>query len=144
MNPAARLLAACALACTIAATAQAGGAAAAAPSIVGTWRFDLPGFCAEIYRVRADGTMSVNSGEEFSEEEFEISPAPSDKGFFKFTSRIRHTNGKPDCTGSTAKTGDEATVYIRFHPDGDMMLFCRDESAEACVGPLLRIADEAA
>jgi hypothetical protein len=111
--------------------------------VLGTWVFAVPDTdCEETYYVRQDGTTLVTSGEEVAESVFEIDDEASGKGFFKNTDRIVKDNGKPDCAGNITKVGTQVTNYIRFHPSGNMMIICRDESLEACFGPLFRLGGE--
>ena len=123
--------------------AAAGGAPAhIAPShpLVGVWQFALPdGSCTETYLIRADGTTTVQSGQEHSESAFEISPAPSAKGFYKWTDRVVRNNGKPDCGGGKTPIGTQSTLYVRMNPDGDVMILCATESLDRCIGPLVRM-----
>jgi hypothetical protein len=112
--------------------------------IVGTWKITLPlpdGSCDEIYRMRADGTTFVTSAEEVSESEYEISDAPSEKGFYKLVDTITKDNGKKDCLGEVMQVGHAATNYILFHPSGDMFLMCREERLASCIGPFVRQKD---
>jgi hypothetical protein len=111
--------------------------------ILGTWKFTLAdGICAETYHFRKDGTTVVTSGAEVSESVYEISAVPSPKGYYKLVDRITRHNGKKDCTGEMMKVGQEATTFIRFHPSGDLIIFCESESLNSCIGPLNRIPDE--
>lgn len=108
--------------------------------IIGTWSLAVPGTdCEETYYMRQDGTTLVTSGAEVAESAYEISDEPSAKGFFKSTDKLVKDNGKPDCSGEVMKAGEEVTNYIRFHPSGTMMIMCRDESLDACFGPLHRV-----
>ena len=108
--------------------------------IVGTWAFMVPDTdCEETYYMRRDGTSLVTSGEEVSESIYQIDDEPSAKGFYKSRDRLVKDNGKMDCSGEVMKVGKEVTNYIRFHPSGDMIIICRDESLEACFGPLHRV-----
>jgi hypothetical protein len=111
-----------------------------APPILGYWKLSVPSLqCSEVYFFKADGSSEVSSGEERSESHYEISNIPTLKGFYKFTDTIVKNNGKPDCSGSTTPIGDTAVNYLRFSPAGDQMIMCRDESLDACLGPLKRI-----
>lgn len=124
-------------------------AAAATPlspahPILGTWTFQVPGTnCSEVYYFRADGTTLVTSGEEVAESEFVIDETPSPKGFYRMTDKILTTNGKRDCAGELSEINHEATNFIQLHPSGQMLIMCRDESLEACFGPLRRLEGEA-
>jgi hypothetical protein len=107
--------------------------------ILGTWTFAVPGTnCRETYFIRPDGRTLVTSGEEVSESIYQIDDEPTAKGFFKTTDKTVKDNGKKDCSGSVTPVGQESINYIRFHPSGDMMIMCRDESLNACFGPLRR------
>jgi hypothetical protein len=123
----------------------AAGTARIAPShpLVGVWQFALPdGSCTETYLIRADGTTTVQSGEEHSESTFEISARPSAKGFYKWTDRVVRSNGKPDCGGSKTPVGTQSTLYVRMNPDSDVMILCADETLDRCIGPLVRMEGE--
>lgn len=125
------------------------GTAAATPvapshPILGTWTFQVPGTqCSEVYYFRADGTTLVTSGEEVAESEFVIDAAPSPKGFYRMTDKIITTNAKKDCSGELSELNHEATNFIQIHPTGRMLIMCREESLEACFGPLRRLEGEA-
>jgi hypothetical protein len=111
--------------------------------ILGSWTFAVPDTdCEETYYMRQDGTTLVTSGDEVAESVYEIADEPSPKGFYKNTDRIVKDNGKKDCAGEVTKVGTEVTNYIRFHPSGNMMIICRDESLDACFGPLFRLGGE--
>jgi hypothetical protein len=111
--------------------------------ILGTWILAVADTdCEETYYMRQDGTTLVTSGREVAESVFEIDDEPSAKGFYKNTDRIVKDNGKPDCAGNITKVGTEVTNYIRFHPSFNMMIICKDESLEACFGPLYRLGGE--
>jgi len=111
--------------------------------ILGTWVFAVPDTdCEETYYIRQDGTTLVTSGQEVAESVFEIDNEASPKGFYRNTDRIVKDNGKRDCAGNVTKVGTEVTNYIHFHPSGNMMIICRDESLDACFGPLYRLGGE--
>jgi hypothetical protein len=111
--------------------------------IIGTWTLVVPGTdCEETYYMRQDGTTLVTSGEEVAESVYEIDDEPSAKGFFKSKDRLVQDNGKRDCSGEVSKVGSEVTNYIRFHPSGNLMIMCRDESLTACIGPLYRVGGQ--
>lgn len=121
------------------AAAAIAGAADEHP-VLGVWQFTLPdGHCSETYHFRADGTLFVTSGEEVAESTFQVSPRPSERGFYKMVDVVTRDNGKKDCGGNVTEPGQKATNYLRLHPSGDMMLMCADESLNACFGPLRRL-----
>ena len=107
--------------------------------LIGTWRIDLNNVnCYEIYQVRPDGTSTVTSGEEVSENEFDIALLPSSAGYYKWVDKIVKDNGKPDCMGSITPVGDVATNYILLHPSGKKFLMCQEENTNSCIGPFIR------
>ena len=111
--------------------------------ILGTWIFAVPETdCEETYYMRQDGTTLVTSGQEVAESVYEIDDEASAKGFYKSTDRIVKDNGKPDCAGDITKVGSQVTNYIRFHPSSNIMIICKDESLDACFGPLYRLGGE--
>jgi len=111
--------------------------------ILGTWTFEVPDSdCEETYYMRQDGTTLVTSGEEVAESVYEIDDEPTSKGFYKNTDRIVKDNGKPDCAGEITKVGSQVTNYIKFHPSWNMMIICKDETLDACFGPLYRVGGE--
>jgi hypothetical protein len=124
------------------AAAQAAPPVAPLPDhpLIGTWRFTLPqGNCVETYIFRPDGTTVVVSGEEIGESAYEIANEPSSKGFYKWTDVLTRDNGGRDCSGDVMKLGHESTNFILVHPSRDKLLVCRDESLDACFGPLQRV-----
>lgn len=112
--------------------------------LVGTWKITLPGSgCTETYLVRANGTSLVTSAQEVSESEFDISATPSDKGFYKWVDKIVTDNGKPDCSGQITQAGHVATNYVLLRRDGRVFLMCEKEDVDTCIGPFVRVDDEA-
>jgi hypothetical protein len=127
------------------ATANAGAPKApkSGHPIIGTWSLEVPGTdCEETYFMRQDGTSLVTSGEETGQSAFEIDDEPGTNGFYKTTDRVTKDNGRPDCAGSITKVGTEITLYIKFHPSGDMMVMCTEPSLAACIGPFYRVGGE--
>lgn len=110
---------------------------------VGVWRIDLPNGCYEGYDVRSDGTKLSRSGDERNESEFEISPSPSTKGFYKWTDKITKGNGHPDCGGSITELGHVAVNYIRLHPNGQRYLLCEAEDMSSCYAEFRRMGSGA-
>lgn len=111
--------------------------------IIGTWSLEVPGTdCEETYFMRQDGTTLVTSGEETGQSAFEIDDEPGANGFYRSVDRVTKDNGRPDCAGSITKVGTEVTLYIKFHPSGDMMVMCTAPSLDACIGPFYRVGGE--
>lgn len=107
--------------------------------LVGSWRIDVPGTrCHEIYNIQQDGGVRVTSGAQKAESEFEISPQPSAKGFYKWVDKIVKDNGKPDCMGLIMEVGHVATNYIRLDTTGTKFLMCEIEEINSCIGPFVR------
>ena len=125
---------------TVLGTAADAGSLRADHPFIGTWRLTMPdNSCFEIYRIRADGTSLVTSGDEVGESEFEISDQPSAKGFYKWVDTVVKDNGKKDCAGETTQVGHVATNYLRFNPSANMFLMCQEEDINTCIGPLVRV-----
>ncbi len=107
--------------------------------LLGSWRIDVPDTsCHEVYTFKPDGTMSVTSGLQAAESEFEIPLEPSAKGFYKWVDKITKDNGKPDCMGSIMEVGHVATNYILIHPTRRAFLMCEAEDLKSCIGPFKR------
>lgn len=112
--------------------------------LVGSWRFDVPNTrCHEVYRFRADGTSVVTSGAEIAESVYEVAQKPSSKGFYAWTDTIVKDNGKEDCSGQITSVGRKVTNYIRFDRGAQRFVVCREESLDACFGPLRRMGGDA-
>ena len=108
--------------------------------ILGSWEITgKDGACSEMYRFRSDGTVHVSSRDEVAEIDYDISPAPSAKGFYRWKQRISKDNGGKDCSGKVAKVGDTADWYVQFDPSRERMMVCKAESLRACFGPLRKI-----
>lgn len=111
--------------------------------LIGTWRIDLPTLsCHEIYRIRANGTTLVTSGQEVAESTFSLSDRPTERGFYKWVDKITRDNGKKDCAGEVMEIGHESTNYIIMHPSGNQFLMCEEEDIKTCIGPFNRLKDE--
>ncbi len=110
--------------------------------LIGSWRVEVPGTqCHEIYTVKPNGTMSVTSGIQAAESEFQIDLTPSAKGFYKWVDKITKDNGKPDCMGSIMEVGHVATNFIMVHPSGKAFIMCQSEDLSACMGPFRRVGE---
>jgi len=114
-----------------------------AHSIVGKWQWTTEETnCTETYEYRADGSLSVTSGDEVAEVTYDISSRPDSKGFFLLNGTPAISNGGKDCTDRPAGTQQPAfSVYIIFHPTEPLHLVCEGPTVERCLGPLRRIAD---
>lgn len=98
--------------------------------------------CTEVYDYRPDNTAAISSGEERAESRFSIAEKPDSKGFYRMTDVATKSNGRTGCDGAEGGTpvGDEATMYIYFHPTKKEMIMCGEASFDACIGPLRRIS----
>ena len=110
--------------------------------LLGTWAISSKdGSCVETYRFRADGTANVTSGAEVAVIAYEIAPAPSSRGFYRWKHKIVQDNGKRDCSGKTMTIGDESVWFVQFDAGKQRMIICNAESTAACFGPLARKSD---
>lgn len=124
----------------LAAVAQAATSPQQEHPLLGVWEFTLPdGRCTETYLFKANGTTFVTSAEEVAEMQYEVSAEPSEKGFYKLVDTVTQDNGRKDCGGGITAVGSRSTHYLWFHPSGELFVMCRDESLDACFGPLLRV-----
>lgn len=126
-----------------ASAAYAGTPLSANHPLLGTWMLRIPGKnCQEIYQVRGDGTTLVTSAAEVAQSEFTVSEKPSAKGFYKWVDKVVKDNGGKDCSGNISKPGHEVTLYLRFHPSGNLFLLCEKEDLNTCFGPFVRQKEE--
>jgi hypothetical protein len=90
--------------------------ASSVSTIVGAWEHTLTKTrCKEIYIFRADGTLTVLSGNRRFEDHYEIDPQPDKHGLFKLTGVTQLNTDGIDCTGRSKNyVGKPYTVYIRF------------------------------
>lgn len=106
---------------------------------VGEWRVEVPGtHCHELRRIKPDGSFQVWSGQETSENEFEISASPGKGGFYKLVDKIVKDNGKPDCMGEVMERGHVASNFILFDPSGDKFMMCEAADIKTCFGTFIR------
>jgi len=134
----------CATATLLAAPAAPAASPYADHPLVGSWRFEVPNTgCHEVYRFRADGTSVVTSGAEIAESVYVVAPKASSKGFYAWTDTIVKDNGKEDCSGQVTSVGRKITNYIRFDRAAQRFVVCREQSLDACFGPLRRMGGDA-
>lgn len=111
--------------------------------LLGAWRIDVPGTgCHEVYDIHSDGSMSVSSGEQAAESEFEIDLEPSPRGFYRWVDRIVKDNGRPDCMGEVMEVGHIVVNFIIVHRSGREFLMCEDDSLDSCIGPFKRLSED--
>ena len=131
-------------------TALASGAAGAqfAPGVfdnarlVGVWSWTRPvDKCTDTYEFRADGTLSLTSGAERTENTYRLQakPYPGTARYMLVINTLRD-NGGADCLGAAVDdSGQSTTVYIQFDTSGTAgFIVCKDPLSAACVGPMQR------
>lgn len=112
--------------------------------LTASWSWTLPGTtagttCTEQLHYRADGTRQGRSGNETTQSRYEVAAIPSLLGFYRLTETVTESNGKPDCSGDLHPANSEpVTRFIQFSPGKDQLIVCREESLQACYGPLKR------
>jgi hypothetical protein len=106
-----------------------------------TWTF-ARNSCTEVYEFRQNNTSVVQSGQELQETRFTISDQPDANGFYRMTDEVTSSNHQTGCDGNPGGTpvGDKATIYVQFHPTGDLMIMCGEPNLNGCIGPLRRIS----
>ena len=101
--------------------------------ILGAWLVTKPRPpCVESGTYGSDGRHHATSGQEIVASEYNVSPQPSEKGFYKLVDVIVQTNGLPDCWGNVTPIGDVATIYLRFGDGNDAFMMCAKESMYFC------------
>ncbi len=122
-------------------TAIASAAATQHP-LAGRWAWTLPGkSCTETlaYSAGTSGTRQGSSGDEVTQSRYEVSAMPSLLGFYRLTETVTQSNAKPDCSGDLHEAASEpVTRYVQFSPKKDQLIVCKEESLQACFGPLKR------
>ncbi|WP_018609690.1 hypothetical protein [Uliginosibacterium gangwonense] len=111
--------------------------------ILGAWAYTLQDSgCAETYHFRPDGKLTVTSGEEATEGEYEVSVEPDTNGFYTLVDTIVTTNAKKDCSGNTTPAGDSGTNFLFFDPSGKSFFVCQSDSRDSCFGPVKRLKNQ--
>ena len=106
---------------------------------IGTWKLPIAQLnCTETYLFLRDGTSRVTSAEEISESRYEISPAPSASGFYRWTDTIVKNNGKKDCSGSGDQGRQDGHAVRAVPPLGNIFFICQEEKRNTCFGPFYR------
>lgn len=117
-------------------------AAATTHPLAGRWSWTLPDkSCTETltYSAGTKGTRQGSSGEEVTQSRYDISAMPSLLGFYRLTETVTQSNAKPDCSGDLHEAASEpVTRYVQFSPKKDQLIVCKEESLQACFGPLKR------
>jgi hypothetical protein len=110
--------------------------------LAGRWAWTLPGkSCAETlaYGAGTSGTRQGRSGDEVTQSHYDVSAMPSLLGFYRLTETVTESNAKPDCSGDLHEaSGEPVTRFVQFSPKKDQLIVCKEESLQACFGPLKR------
>ena len=111
--------------------------------ILGQWQWTRSeNSCTEVFDYRIDGTVSVVSGDEHTDNTYVIARLPDTEGFYAMTLKITKDHGGKDCADTTTDdTGHESRAYLLFEPGNGRYLSCREPNLSACYGPLQRIAE---
>lgn len=109
--------------------------------IVGTWQWTrAANQCTEVYRFGSDGSGSVSSGAERTDDTYEVASTPEGRGRYKLAITTIRDHGGQDCVGSEVdSTGKTATGYVGFSPALDAMILCADATSDRCIGPMRRV-----
>lgn len=109
--------------------------------LTGSWSWTLPGkSCTEQLHYRANGTRQGSSGEETTKSSYEVTALPSLLAFYRLSETVTDSNGKRDCSGDLHNaTGEPVIRFIQFSPKKDQLIICREETLNACFGPLKRL-----
>ena len=112
----------------------------AAHPIVGKWTWTRSeNQCTETYEFRLDGSLQVQSGDERSDNTYDIAMAPDSRGFYRITMKVLKDYGGRDCGDDDSdNTGEEFTNYFLFEPARSMYIACQKPELDACFGPLRR------
>lgn len=102
---------------------------------VGSWRFstrarDRKGnpVCTEVWRFKADGSATVESGAEKLDKRWRT--VPGEGGNHMLSWQSLSSNGQPDCTGTASDPADFPRPEAGF-----VVLFFNDGSAFTCAPP---------
>ena len=108
--------------------------------IIGTWKWTRKfNNCTETYVYGSDGSLSVTSGAERSDNTFTVSRAPVARGFFEVRMRVTKDHRGTDCAQvDEDDTGKEVISFILFEPTQGMFISCSEPRLQACFGPLVR------
>lgn len=110
--------------------------------ILGQWQWTRSeNACTEVFDYRIDGTVSVVSGDEHTDNTYTIARLPDAQGFYAMHLQILKDHGGKDCADTLSDdTGKENQAYLLFQPGNGMYLSCKEPNLSACYGPLKRIA----
>ena len=110
--------------------------------ILGKWQWTrTENACTEVFDYAIDGTVTVVSGAEHTDNTYTIARLPDEQGFYAMTMRIVKDHGGKDCADTlTDDTGHVTKSYLLFEPGNGMYLSCQEPNLSACYGPLKRVA----
>jgi hypothetical protein len=99
----------------------------------GSWSWQTSTNCIETYTFNRNGILQIKSGEELSENAYQII-RPTEPGLLaKLLFKTIKDFGGKDCADSTSdSTGQSAEMYIGISPDGAEMLNCDTAEGSDC------------
>lgn len=108
--------------------------------IIGTWKWTRKfNNCTETYVYGSDGSLSVTSGAERSDNTFTVTRDAVARGFFEVRMRVTKDHRGSDCAQvDEDDTGKEVISFILFEPTKGMFISCSEPRLQACFGPLVR------
>ena len=112
-----------------------------APSLIGTWEWSRPpDRCREVYTFREDGTVRIESGNERSENTYQLSDKPESSGRYQIMLRTTKYLSGLNCDGSSHDTtGEHSLLYVLFGPSNETLAICQSLEGLDCIGPLKRV-----
>ena len=113
------------------------------PSIVGTWEWTRKANnCSEQYVFRADGTVSIKSGDALSQHTYRMSWAAEPNGRYKLTMTSVKEAGARGCVDAAeAAASLQRAYYVLFGGSRQTMLVCDSPAGADCIGPLKKAAE---
>ena len=107
--------------------------------LIGKWKLEIPNSaCDGFFEVRANGTTRATSAEQVIESDVDLTPKPSENGYYKIAEKVTTENGKANCVGRKITIGQSGTNFVILNRDGDEFLLCAKEDINTCVGPFAR------
>ncbi len=109
--------------------------------ILGKWQWTRSeNACTEVFDYAIDGTVTVVSGAEHTDNTYTITRLPDAQGFYAMKMRIVKDHGGMDCADTlTNDTGHVSQSYLLFEPGNAKYLSCKEPNLSACYGPLQRV-----
>ena len=109
---------------------------------LGSWSWTTSTKCTETYTFKEKGILQLKSGEELTDNKYQIKKPEQAGRLAKLTFTTIKDYGGKDCAGSTSdSTGQSAEMYIGISPDSTKMLNCDTSEGQDCW--LLKKVDDA-